>query len=186
MYGASAQPPARPGADVRRPEGEASPLRWPRQNCQLAFMLWKIQMLLWRIRRQDPRSSCTGGSAGRIQIQIALEDPSAGSKIKCPVRWRIRFEPTMIRLQDPARWLAPRQHLQNEYRVATGDSCAGGEGVRFAPLGMPGTRPARCFLFIVASSASVCTAAGSAPSNGGCAEDAPRPERPAPLEPGGT
>jgi hypothetical protein len=129
---------------------------------------------------------CSGGSVGRIQIQVALEDPSAGSK--CIVRWRIRFEPTRIRLQDSARW----HHLQNECRVATGDSCAGGEGVCPAPLTRRSSwqacpaRAQRSFLFIVASSASVCTAAGSASSIAGCAEDALRPERPAPLETGGT
>jgi hypothetical protein len=67
--------------------------------------------------------------------------------------------------------------------------------VRLAPLGLP-ARAQRCrFLFIVASSASVRTAAGSASvrtaagsasSTGGCAEDAPHLEGPAPLEPGGT
>jgi hypothetical protein len=48
---------------------ESSPAR--------ASMLWRIQMSHWKIQ---VKCSCAGGSIGKIQIQVALEDLSLGSK----------------------------------------------------------------------------------------------------------
>jgi hypothetical protein len=48
-------------------------------------MLWRIQMSHWKIQ---VKCGCAGGSIGKIQIQVALEDPSPGSKSS--LRWRVR------------------------------------------------------------------------------------------------
>jgi hypothetical protein len=57
---------------------------------------------------------CFGGSVGRIQIQVALEDPPAGSKFK--LRWRIsRHDPNA--LYSGGSVLSPRGSVCKIQRV---------------------------------------------------------------------
>jgi hypothetical protein len=115
-------------------------------------------MLLWRIRRQDPNALYVGGSV--------LSPRGSVCKIQ---RVGLRFG-TICRTNVGQRQATAAREEKASVSLL---------------LACP-ARAQRCFLFIVASSTSGYTAAGSASSNVGCAEDAPRPERPAPLEPGGT
>jgi hypothetical protein len=59
-----------------------------------ASMLWRIQMSHWKIQVKCSRA---GGSIGKIQIQVALEDPSPGSKSSFMLEGPLIEKPRRIR-----------------------------------------------------------------------------------------